>query len=199
MGHPVRYFKSDTAVQLGDHVQARIGCPRGNPRSGRIVYVTGISRPYERMQLDNFSWAGVQFPDDRIIAASVDPKTCDLEKGIIFEMRDSAGYREIQPDDPLPVRYCQSGAEVRLGDHVETSVLFRKKRGRIIYVPGISRPNEDMEHDGLVRVGIQIVNGPFIAEVVNPQTFSLRKNVLFLNRDSGGFTELAPEDRPFEE
>lgn len=88
-------------------------------------------------------------------------------------------------------------SDVMLGDHVETRDFFRKVTGRVVYVPGISPKHPDMEHHGLVYVGIQVPSGPLLATLVNPETFRLKKKVRLLERDSEPTVALDP-NKPLE-
>jgi hypothetical protein len=48
---------------------------------------------------------------------------------------------------------------VRLGDHVEIRVWLRGRTGRVVYVPGISPLNPNMEYNGPCWVGVRMDNG----------------------------------------
>ncbi len=102
-------------------------------------------------------------------------------------------------DEKLPLRYRNSDIEVRLGDHVQTRIFFRKRVGRVVYVPGISMPNPEFERDGLSEVGIRLADGSMLASVVDPITWNLCRKEAFLKRDASGFEEIQPDDRPFED
>jgi hypothetical protein len=55
-----------------------------------------------------------------------------------------------------PVRYFDGITEVRLGDRVMAKVWFLwKKRGRVVYLPGVSQKNGEFEHHGLRWVAIE--------------------------------------------
>ncbi len=98
-----------------------------------------------------------------------------------------------------PIFYYDRKTQVMLGDHVRIRIWFKKHIGRVIYVPGVSKPNPTMEYGGLVDVGIQITDGPFVATVVDPQGSFLKKKILFLKRDSSGIVELDSQRDPFGE
>jgi hypothetical protein len=49
----------------------------------------------------------------------------------------------------MSVRYFGGEVEVQLGDRVSVSVWCRKRSGRIVYIPGISRVNPEFEYNGL--------------------------------------------------
>jgi hypothetical protein len=86
---------------------------------------------------------------------------------------------------------------VRLGDRVEIRGFFRKRRGVINYVPGISPPHGEMEHDALYWVGISFTGGSFTGILVDPDTGCTLKKIVFLERGATeDATPLPPE--PFE-
>jgi hypothetical protein len=96
-----------------------------------------------------------------------------------------------------PVRYHGGQTDVRLGDQVEIRGLFRKRRGVINYVPGISAPHGEMEHNALYWVGISFAGGRFTDVLVDPDTGCTLKKVVFLDRGAAeAATPLPPE--PFE-
>ena len=96
-----------------------------------------------------------------------------------------------------PVRYQGGQVVVQLGDRVELHGLFRKRRGVVNYVPGISQPHGEMEHDGLHWVGVSFLDGTFTGTVVDPDTGCLRKKVAFVERGpADAATPLPPG--PFE-
>lgn len=99
------------------------------------------------------------------------------------------------------VRYHDGLTDVRLGDRVATRYfLFLKVEGRVVYVPGISPRNDEMEFNGLTWVGIQTTNAGPIGTVVLPETFTLQKSVRFLGRDTDGdFNPIKPDDHVFED
>ena len=96
-----------------------------------------------------------------------------------------------------PVRYYASDLPVNLGDVVELRVWFKWRRARINYVPGISKANGEMEHNGLFWIGITREDGNFAADIVDPDTGCTRKIVRFLSR--GSKDQLPPvPDEPWE-
>ena len=98
-----------------------------------------------------------------------------------------------------PIRYHGLDEEVRLGDWVELRVFFRKRTGRVVYVPGISKPHREMAYGGLEDVGIRLQEGTFIATVVIPPSFRLKKGIRFLRHDPLGVAEVDPGERLFED
>lgn len=99
------------------------------------------------------------------------------------------------------VRYHDGLTEVRLGDRIATRYfLFLKAEGRVVYVPGISPKNDEMEFNGLTWVGIRTTGAFMMGVVVNPDTYTLQKSVRFLGRDNDGdFTTIKPDDHVFED
>lgn len=78
------------------------------------------------------------------------------------------------------------GSPVLLGDRVELRVwvrLFRRVRGTVVYVPGISKRRPQLERDGLSWVGIRLDDsGTVIGSWVEPKTKLLEKKVRLLER-----------------
>ncbi|MGC4073570.1 MAG: hypothetical protein QM760_13850 [Nibricoccus sp.] len=96
-----------------------------------------------------------------------------------------------------PVKYYGGQPEVLLGDRVEIRGFFRKRRGIINYVPGISTPHGEMEHNALFWVGISFSGGEFTGMLVDPDTGCTLKKMAFLERGAEQeATPLPPE--PFE-
>lgn len=97
----------------------------------------------------------------------------------------------------MAIRYCDSDIEVRLGDHVEIKVWFRKRSGRVVYVPGLSPLNTQFEYNGMRWVAIR-TERMIIGTVVKYQTETLKPKVKFIRRDGGSFEE-APDDPQYYE
>ncbi len=98
-----------------------------------------------------------------------------------------------------PIVYFDKETPVLLGDHVQTKIWLRTRYGRVVYIPGISQPNQAMEDEGLIYVGVQIENGPFVATLVDPDGYFLKKKIVLLKRDAVNVTELDPNIDPFAE
>jgi hypothetical protein len=94
--------------------------------------------------------------------------------------------------------YFGSDVEVRPGDRVETRVWFTRRRGRVVYVPGVSRFNSQFEFNGLKWVAIRSEE-MIIGSVVDPRAGTLKKRVRFIERDSAAFDEVPDDSRAFEE
>lgn len=95
----------------------------------------------------------------------------------------------------MMITYYVNNKQVQLGDIVETKIWFRKKLGQVVYVPGISPTNKNIDFDGIQNVGIQVFDGPFIATFVDPETERLLKKVKFIRR--GSVAGLGADENPF--
>lgn len=82
--------------------------------------------------------------------------------------------------------YTDAVTPIQLGDEVELRggllLGFKKLKGRVIYVPGLSPPHPDMERDGLAWVAIDIRNRALIRRLVDPESGVLAKRVTLLRR-----------------
>jgi hypothetical protein len=94
------------------------------------------------------------------------------------------------------ITYRDRVTPVELGDRVQMRVVFRKHRGRVVYVPGVSRLNAAMEYNGLRWVGVRLEEGGFVSLVVDPDAGHLRNRVALLGRDTTGVAELPPDEDP---
>ena len=97
------------------------------------------------------------------------------------------------------ITYKDRVTPVQLGDHVETRIWFRKHGGRVVYVPGVSPLNRNMERDGLRWIGVRLEEGGFLSALVDPGQDYLRSRLHFVCRDSEGVAELKPEEDPLGE
>jgi hypothetical protein len=97
----------------------------------------------------------------------------------------------------VTVTYFDRSTEVEIGDRVELRALFTKERGAVVYVPGKTARNPNLERDGLAWVGIRLDGGGFTGAIVNPEARHLEKSVRFLER--GSATELPADEDPFAE
>src|SRR5688572_12128567 len=96
-----------------------------------------------------------------------------------------------------PIRYFGNGPTVELGDTIELRGLLRRRRGRVNYVPGISPPHPELEHNALYWVGIAVDNGTFTGVLVDPDTGCTLKNLHFIERGDPAEAE-PPPPAPFE-
>jgi len=94
------------------------------------------------------------------------------------------------------VVYCDGQTRVLIGDVITCrswSWLFGRKPGRVVYVPGISERNPEMERDGMSWVGTRHEDGTVIGTWVEPGTQVLKKSVQFVRRGGTDIEELGPE------
>jgi hypothetical protein len=94
--------------------------------------------------------------------------------------------------ESVAICYAGSDVAVRLGDQVEIKVWFKRRRGRIVYVPGLSPLNTQYEFNGLRWIAIRTHN-MLIGSIVHPQTEALKRKVKFIQRDDSPF-DRAPDD-----
>jgi len=97
----------------------------------------------------------------------------------------------------IAVKYSDQSTTVNLGDRVEVRVWFRKRQGRVVYVPGISELNEELEYNGLRCVGIRMDTSALLATPVLRKTRSLKKRFRFIVRDASPCKFITPESREF--
>jgi hypothetical protein len=87
------------------------------------------------------------------------------------------------------------GSPMQLGDEIEFRgsllVLFRRYRGRVAYVPGISPLNPDMETAALSWVAIDVPGKMLLRRLVDPETGRVRQTWL-LRRDASEIKTLPP-------
>jgi hypothetical protein len=82
------------------------------------------------------------------------------------------------------VTYADRVTPVHLGDHVETRIWWRRRAGRVVYVPGVSPFNATMEYNGLAWVGIRLDgDAGFVSTVVDPIGAFLIKKERLVRRD----------------
>jgi len=110
---------------------------------------------------------------------------------------------KIPRDEYSIIRYHDSDIQVLIGDHVEVKLgLFFWKgwqKGRIYYVPGLSKEDNTLEHNRLMMVGIHDSRGRRSGHVVQPGSGRLRNNVRFVGRtDDRLGTTLDSRDSPLE-
>lgn len=79
--------------------------------------------------------------------------------------------------------YFSTKTEVQLGDLVELKRLFwRKEKGTVCYLPGISELHKDFEYDGEKQWGIKADNGNIYPILYDPENFQPPKHILFVGR-----------------
>ena len=95
-----------------------------------------------------------------------------------------------------PVRYFDGVTPVQLGDAVWTRPwfsFFRKKKGRVVYVPGISAQHGEFEHNGLTWIGVKSADGGIFGSIVLPDTGCLQKSLHFIARDASSCEYIGPD------
>jgi len=90
----VRYFRSEVEVQLGDRVSVRVWCKR---RTGRVVYVPGISPANAEFEYNGLQWAGVRLENTSLLRTIARKSTGGLTKSVRFIERDSSPCDFITP------------------------------------------------------------------------------------------------------
>ena len=101
------------------------------------------------------------------------------------------------PPDPRPsahgpVYYSDGATQVLIGDHVYARDLLLRHVARVVYVPGISKRNRELEHGGLAWVGFRFESGSITGVVIDPETSGLKKSVKFLSRATSEVEEIDP-------
>jgi hypothetical protein len=104
-----------------------------------------------------------------------------------------ATYQTAWKKSDGPVRYFQNDREIHLGDRIELRGLLRKRRGSVNYVPGISDPHPELEHNALFWVGVALDNGTYTGAIVDPDTGCTRQQVRFLERGPTDAIASVPE------
>jgi hypothetical protein len=99
----------------------------------------------------------------------------------------------------MPVRYFGGLIDVQLGDRVDIGLWFRRRSGRIVYVPGVSPFNSEFEYNGMKWVGIRLATGSLVATVVRSDSEMLKKKVQFLARDNSPCEFITSSSKEFEE
>jgi hypothetical protein len=83
---------------------------------------------------------------------------------------------------------------VLVGDMVESRVWFvMKRKGQVVYVPGISEFHKDMEFNGIRYVGWRTAQGVLFSTPVNPSSNRVLRLKL-LNRATLTSPEISPGD-----
>lgn len=93
-------------------------------------------------------------------------------------------------DGARPITYDDGVTPVEIGDWVSLRVLFRRRTGRVVYLPGVSKLHGEFEFGGLTWVGIDIPKGPVVKAVVDPDGRRLQKNIRFVRHDAKDASEL---------
>ncbi len=83
---------------------------------------------------------------------------------------------------PEKFYYFNSSVEVNLNDLVEVKGFFKKKKGEVKYLPGISKFSSEMEHGGLKWIGVNYLDKTEAGISVDPDSNYLNKSVKLLKR-----------------
>ncbi len=92
---PVYYFSEEIEVQLGDRVSVRVWCKR---RSGRVVYVPGISPLNPEFEYNGLKWVGVRLENAALLRTIARNSTGRLTKSVRFAERDTSPCDFVRPD-----------------------------------------------------------------------------------------------------
>lgn len=95
-------------------------------------------------------------------------------------------------------RYFDGATEVQVGDRVTLKVWFRKRIGRIVYVPGICAFNPEFEYNGMKWVGIRLQDRSLVATPILIASGNLKKKIKFIERDSSPCEMITESSREFE-
>jgi hypothetical protein len=98
----------------------------------------------------------------------------------------------------MAAHYFDGDTEVQLGDRVALKVLFKKRVGRIVYVPGISAFNAEFEYNGMKWAGIRLEDRSLVATPILTATGNLKKKIKFIERDSSPCDLITEVSREFE-
>lgn len=98
----------------------------------------------------------------------------------------------------MGVTYADGTTEVRLGDRASLSVWFRRRTGRVVYLPGISKMNPEFEYNGMRWVGIRLGDQSLVATPVLVPTERLKAEIRFVARDESPAELIAESTREFE-
>lgn len=99
----------------------------------------------------------------------------------------------------MSIQYFDKAQDVKLGDRVSVVVWWRRRVGRVVYVPGISQLNPEFEYNGMRWVGVRLENRALLATPVLIRTETLKKKVRFVERDNSPCELITPDSREFEE
>jgi len=83
------------------------------------------------------------------------------------------------------IKYSGQDVEVLEGDVVEYKPLllfWKRRRGRVSYVPGISKFHPEMESNGLTWLGVSGDDGTFRGIFIDPETQRVKSDVRFVSR-----------------
>ena len=99
----------------------------------------------------------------------------------------------------MTVMYADSDLPVLPGDRISIRLLFRRRDGRVVYVPGISPVNREFEYNGMRWVGIRLADKSLVATPVLSKTGALKKKIRLIARDANRPDLITPDSKEFEE
>ena len=98
----------------------------------------------------------------------------------------------------MGVTYSDGATEVSLGDRVSVSIWFRRRTGRVVYLPGVSRLNPEFEYNGMRWVAIRLDDKSLVATPVLVPTERLKAKIWFAARDESPAEVIDESSREFE-
>jgi hypothetical protein len=98
----------------------------------------------------------------------------------------------------MAIAYFGGSNEVQLGDRVAISIWFKRRSGRVVYIPGVSALNSEFEYNGMRWVGIRLEDRGLVATPVLSKTQGLKKKVKFIERDNSFCELITADSREFE-
>jgi hypothetical protein len=99
----------------------------------------------------------------------------------------------------VSVQYFDKAHVVKLGDRVSISLFFRRRIGRVVYVPGISAFHPEFEHNGMRWVGIRLEDRTLVATPILSKTQTLKRKVRFAEADRSPCELITADSKEFEE
>ena len=94
----ITYHWSDTAVQIGDHVEFKVGLFFWHGwQPGRVEYVPGQSPKNPQLKFNGLSWICVRGKDMKV-GVLIDPETHQTRKTVRFIKRTTDDWKETPID-----------------------------------------------------------------------------------------------------
>jgi hypothetical protein len=190
------YHAIDLKAKLGDIVEVKYFFKR---LRGNIIYLPGVSLKHPLMEYEEryyrlvkYIYIGIDVNNEPLVKIRIAPHAECLPGKIVFLERTP------QFEGRSHVVYCNECGAVEIGDHVELTDFFKRTRGRVIYVPGISTHPDldyDMNSDPYQSVGIDTEKSCLVIRRVNPINLRLEKEVQFIKRDTSPVKLLRPNVR----
>lgn len=99
-------------------------------------------------------------------------------------------------EETRDVYYYDGSERVLLGDYVTSRIVFKRRPGRVVYLPGVSPFNLEFQHDNLTWVGVHTEDGYLVGSLIDPETHRLQKKVRLVRRAQPGDPEVELPDFP---